>query len=249
METICRRDAKTEEARKQCNAMAKGAYNTVDSLAVWAGSWSCKACSAGVSNVVVNSSGTAGTIQITANNPMCFWYASPSEPWLTIPGEFSAASDEHRGTKVLSFTCAPNENCSRTAQIKVTTRAPSDPYSLPSKYRDQLFPVTPVSASVTQPPACNATLSPISLFMEMGGGSGSFTVTTSTPDCPWSVTQHNSWITITSGQSGTGPGTVSFRVNAYNANARERYGSITVECSTFAIRQKGKYYGKTGVPQ
>jgi len=65
------------------------------------------------------------------------------------------------------------------------------------------------------------------------GGSGSFTVTTSSTNCAWTAASGVSWVT-TSG-SGSGSGTVSFSVAANTGNARS--GSITVGGQTFSVTQ------------
>src|SRR6185436_18938346 len=64
---------------------------------------------------------------------------------------------------------------------------------------------------------------------------GLVTVTTSV-NCSWGVTNTNSWITITSGASRTGTGTIGYSLAA-NPAGLPRSGSLTVDGQTFTITQ------------
>ncbi len=56
-------------------------------------------------------------------------------------------------------------------------------------------------------------------------------------DCNWTASSNSSWLTITSGASGTGNGTVNFNIAA-NAGA-SRVGTLTVAGQTFTVNQAG----------
>jgi hypothetical protein len=73
-----------------------------------------------------------------------------------------------------------------------------------------------------------------SLTSDSGGGTAQVTVPEGSP---WTATTTASWINITSGASGTGPGTVSFSVSADNGSARS--GTILVGGQTFTVTQQG----------
>jgi len=83
---------------------------------------------------------------------------------------------------------------------------------------------------------CSYSISPSSQVFSSSGGSGAVTVSTSS-GCTWEATKDSSWITITSGSSGTGNGTVSYLVSA-NPGA-ERTGRITVSGQVHTITQEG----------
>ena len=69
------------------------------------------------------------------------------------------------------------------------------------------------------------------------GGTGSFTITTGA-GCPRAAVSNNSWIIITSDNSGTGSGVVNFIVGS-NSGAT-RIGTITAAGGlTFSINQPG----------
>ncbi len=86
-------------------------------------------------------------------------------------------------------------------------------------------------------PACSYIASPPSpsSFAALGGN-GSVSVDTSS-DCPWTASSNDGWITITSGASGTGPGTVSFLVNS-NTGTSSRTGSLRVAGQTVTVSQQ-----------
>jgi hypothetical protein len=66
------------------------------------------------------------------------------------------------------------------------------------------------------------------------GGTGSITVTTEA-GCPWTATSGVSWVTIASGASGSGSGTVAYAV-ASNTEA-DRTGTLSIGGKTFTVTQ------------
>jgi BACON domain-containing protein/all-beta uncharacterized protein len=69
------------------------------------------------------------------------------------------------------------------------------------------------------------------------GGVQSAAVAVSTPaECGWSVVSHEPWITVTSGQSGTGNGQIVFSV-ASNPTGAPRTGTLTIPGRTFTVSQ------------
>jgi hypothetical protein len=69
-------------------------------------------------------------------------------------------------------------------------------------------------------------------------GSTDIVNVTSSGSCPWRAQSNASWITVTSGASGTGNGTVGFNVAANTTNS-QRTGTMTVAGKTFTITQDG----------
>lgn len=68
----------------------------------------------------------------------------------------------------------------------------------------------------TVPISCSYTIAPASNSFTAAGGTGSVTVTTQST-CSWATASPASWLTITSGASGKGNGTVSYSVSANTA--------------------------------
>lgn len=69
----------------------------------------------------------------------------------------------------------------------------------------------------------------------VSGGTGTVTVTVA-PGCAWTAASINSWITINSGSSGSGNGTVNFSVAANPGP--ERFGQINISGHYFFILQE-----------
>jgi hypothetical protein len=86
---------------------------------------------------------------------------------------------------------------------------------------------------------CVYLISPTSRFVPIGGGTYSITVTTSNSECdaPWNASENVNWITITSGSSGSGDGTVRYEVSANNGP--ERTATITVAENNHTVNQTG----------
>jgi len=82
--------------------------------------------------------------------------------------------------------------------------------------------------------SCRVDIFPQSRPFDSSGGIG--TVEVAAPaSCAWSAAATEPWLTITSGGSGTGSGTVSFRVAANTGSARN--GSLAISDKTFVVTQ------------
>lgn len=88
-------------------------------------------------------------------------------------------------------------------------------------------------------PGCTYTLSPPSLSIIFFSPSSSRTVSVkaSDPMCTWNATSNASWLSIVSGSSGTGDGTVEYQVSE-NTSASDRTGTLTIADKTLTIQQK-----------
>ena len=74
----------------------------------------------------------------------------------------------------------------------------------------------------TDPAPCSYTLSPASVSVTSDAASGTFSMA-ATAGCTWTATSEAPWLTITSGASGSGNGTVGYSVAA-NPNTTLRSG-------------------------
>lgn len=92
-------------------------------------------------------------------------------------------------------------------------------------------------AGSTPPPSCSYSVSQPTNSYTYTGGKGSSSVTTDSA-CTWTASASDSWITITSGKSGTGKGTVAFTVAA-NTSTATRTANVTIAGKTFMITQTG----------
>jgi len=85
---------------------------------------------------------------------------------------------------------------------------------------------------------CEYSISPLSRSFPASAGSD--TVSVEAPgNCAWTAKSNVTWITINSGNSGTGNGTVAYSVLA-NPAATQRKGTMTIAGKTFTVTQDGK---------
>jgi len=85
--------------------------------------------------------------------------------------------------------------------------------------------------------SCAPSISPTSQSLTGAGGTATTTVTVAA-GCAWSAASNNSWMTLTSGATRSGPGTVTLNVAA-NAAPTSRTGTVTIAGSTFTVNQAG----------
>ena len=95
------------------------------------------------------------------------------------------------------------------------------------------------SATLTGPAPvkCSVDVSLGSTSIGPGGGKDTATVSAAR-ECAWSAAPDASWISITSGRSGQGDGTIDYLVSA-NATARPRTGGIVVNDIVSELTQEG----------
>ncbi|MGA3238396.1 MAG: protease pro-enzyme activation domain-containing protein [Bryobacteraceae bacterium] len=84
--------------------------------------------------------------------------------------------------------------------------------------------------------SCVSALAPSSATAAATGGAGTIPVTAAT-GCGWTAVSNAAWITIASGASGSGNGTVGYTVAA-DAGA-QRTGTISIAGQTFTVTQAG----------
>ncbi len=157
------------------------------------------------------STGGTGTVSVTTS---CSgnWTATSNVSWITITSGSSGSGNGNVNYTVL----ANSSSSSRTGTMTVA---------------GQTFTVTQ-----SPPPSCTSySISPTSQSFDSTGGPGSVSVIASS-GCSWTATSNASWITITSGSSGTGSGTVAFTVAA-NTGTSQRTGTMAIAGLTFTVTQ------------
>jgi len=88
--------------------------------------------------------------------------------------------------------------------------------------------------TVTQASGCTYGIMPTGQSIGSGGGFGSTFVSTG-EGCPWTASSNVSWITVTSGGSGSGSAAVGFDVADNTSPAR--VGTLTIASQTFTVSQ------------
>src|SRR5262249_50329389 len=84
------------------------------------------------------------------------------------------------------------------------------------------------------PSSCSYSIAPATASAPAAGGTASVTVT-GAPGCAWAVTGTPGWITITSGGSGSGNGTIVYSVQANTGGSRT--ATLTIAGQTFTVTQ------------
>ena len=158
------------------------------------------------SQETVPAAGGGGRVNVTSADG-CSWTASSNAPWITITAGASGA-----GNGAVQYTAAPTTGPARSGTITVA---------------GQTF-------TVNQGQGCAFTLAPQSADVPNAGGPASFEVQTSA-GCGWTAQTQTPWITIASGASGTGTGTVQLTVAANSGAGRT--GTVTAGDRTFSVTQ------------
>jgi hypothetical protein len=102
---------------------------------------------------------------------------------------------------------------------------------------------TTTTTTTTLPPAasCSYSITPASTTLDKDGGSGTCQVRPSRSTCPWTAESTEDWLQITSGQSGTGNGSVRFSASKNEgASARAASGSSRTRKSAARWFSKAK---------
>ncbi len=137
----------------------------------------------------------------------CKWSAAANASWLSVP---AGAGGTGNGT--VQVTAAANNSAARSGTATIAGR----------------------TVTINQAGGCTYSLSPGSASAPAGGGPGSVGVT-SAGGCTWTAASGVPWITISSGASGNGGGTVQYTVDANTGAARS--GSLTIAGQTFTVSQ------------
>lgn len=170
------------------------------------------ACSYAVSptSASIGATGGSGTPVSVTTSSGCAWTASSNVNWLTIG---TGATGTGSGT--VTYSAQQNTGAARMGTLTVAGQ----------------------TVTISQG-ACSYTIAPTSQdFANSGGPGGPVTVTTQS-GCAWTAASNASWITVTSGASGTGSGAVAFTVAANTGGART--GTLTIAGSTFTVTQQKK---------
>ena len=83
-------------------------------------------------------------------------------------------------------------------------------------------------------PSCTYSISPSNATVGASGGSGTVSVTAGS-GCTWTASSNAAWVTVTSGASGSGNGSVRYSVAANSGSSRS--GTLTIAGKTFTVNQ------------
>jgi hypothetical protein len=152
---------------------------------------------------------SSGTVAVTSG-ATCAWTATSNAAWITIT---SGAAGVGNGS--VGFSVAANSGAARTGTVSIAGQA---------------FTVS--QAAGASP--CSYAIAPTSQNAPAGASTGTVAVT-SGAGCAWTAMSNAPWLTITSGASGAGNGSVAYTVAANTGSARS--GTLTIAGQTLTVNQ------------
>jgi len=179
----------------------------------------------GPSSQNVAGSGGVGTIAITTTGD-CGWTATSRDSWISIS---SGASGTGNGS--VAFTVAANAGAARTGTVEVSG---GRTFTVAQSSIGSPAPAPQPPGTPAPPASCSYSLSPKNDNAPVLGGTGTVDVDT-TNACPWTASSNASWITVTSGASGTGDGRVGYLVLPNIGGSRS--GTLTIAGQAFTVTQ------------
>jgi len=198
--------ANTATTSRTATLTVAGQVHTVSQAAAAAATYSLNP-----SSLSLPAGGGTGSVAVTVTPNSTSWTAVSQASWITITLGASGA-----GSRTVAFTAAANTTTATRAGTITMGK-------------------TTVTVSQAAAGATYA-LNPASLSLPAAGGIGGVAVTVTPAATSWTAVSRASWITITSGLSGTGSRTVTFKVAA-NTTATARTGAIALGTATFTVSQ------------
>jgi hypothetical protein len=168
-----------------------------------------KPCELTVSSTreAVDGAGGDRTVRVRASAAQCGWTASSHVSWMTI-----VSGREGRGDGEVSFHVDAVSGPPRTGTLTIAGH----------------------TVQVEQGTGCSYTIGTDAFSVGGSGGDRQVSVSAG-PGCAWTADSNTAWITITSGSTGIGPGSVGFRVAP--TDGPPRTGTLRVTGRTVTIVQ------------
>jgi hypothetical protein len=155
-------------------------------------------------------SGGDGSVAVSAG---CGWSAVANAPWIHVTSDRSGSGNGSVGYRV-----DPNSSsAARTGTLTIAGRT---------------FTVSQ-GGTVT----CTFSINRLRARFAAGGGGGSVRVTAGV-GCGWTAVSNAPWVSIISGASGRGNGTVTYSVASNAGNRRKRIGRATIAGKTLTVVQR-----------
>lgn len=173
---------------------------------------------------------------------------SPGEPRIGEPISFTDRSAGTPDRWCWIFGDETGSGCTSEQPDAVHSYARAGTYSVrlsvgrtdgPSVLISEIVRTVTVGDLPPPPPLCTFEISPKTALFELEGGSGSVRLTTSAPDCPWTVEGTPAFVNSVTPRSGTGSATIDFQVER-NDTGNARTGNLVIAGQTFRILQNGQ---------
>lgn len=166
----------------------------------------CSYSLGGSGQTVSTAGGAAAPVTVTTT-PGCAWTASSNAPWIAIPSGTSGT-----GTGAVQLAVQGNTGAQRAGTVTIA----GQPYT------------------ITQS-ACSYAVAGSGQTVGSAGGAATPVPVTTTASCVWAASSNAPWITVTSGATGTGNGTVGLFVLANTGP--QRVGTATIAGQPYSITQ------------
>jgi Putative binding domain, N-terminal/Viral BACON domain len=173
-------------------------------------------CSVSVTPKDISSpaSGTGGSVSVSTASS-CTWSASSNASWISLTGATIGTGDG-----IVTFGVAANSGAARSGSLKIG---------------NQTVVVSQAGTPVPVPVPCSYSVSPLTTSVAGAGGAGTPIAVDTQPGCTWTAASNAGWLSITSGATGSGSGSVIFRASVNSGAART--GTLTVAGQTATVSQ------------
>jgi hypothetical protein len=159
----------------------------------------------------VTAAGGSGSVIVTVSPSSATWTALSNASWITITSAKSGT-----GSATLKYAVASNTGAARSGTLTIAGQTFTvNQAAFACSYQIGLGPITAVKLGFT----------------------GSVSVATS-PGCQWTAASTISWLTITSGSTGSGNGTATY-LAATNLSPSSRTGALIVAGYTINLTESG----------
>jgi hypothetical protein len=135
--------------------------------------------------------GGSGTFAVITTEP-CAWTARSNNSWITV-----TSAQQGTGSATVSYAVERNRDAATRAGSIIAAA--------------QTFNIAQSGEAV--PVNCEYSVAPIEFNVCMAVPYNLTAAITTQQGCSWTATPDASWVTVAEGQSGTGPGTISFKVS------------------------------------
>ena len=163
-------------------------------------------------NVIASATGApAGSVTVAAGNG-CRWTASSDVNWLAIT---SGSSGTGNGTVVYVAAANTNSCSSRTGTLNIAGQT----CTITQLGSGGSISITPANVAI----GADASIGSVAVTADNG--------------CAWAASSDASWLAITAGRSGTGPGSVAYAVASNVSNCVARIATLSIAGQTFTINQ------------
>ena len=159
----------------------------------------------------VAATGSNGTSVSVTTSGTCAWTAASNASWISIA---SGASGSGNGE--VSIATTANSGAARSGTVTIAGKT-----------------VTVNQAAAAAP--CSYSVTPTTVSMNAAGGTGTPISVSTGSGCNWTATTSAGWITILTGATGTGNGSVTYAVQPNTGSART--GTLTVAGQSVSISQ------------